>query len=152
MTKTTETWEERFDQAFLDVMYKDDGYTEERAVLKAFIRAEIALARQEEAVAYGGCTNCYGKGYSTTKMYASGRRFTQEQNPYIPCKECDRGAQFAKTQELARQEGERKGREKTVAMMDSLATTEELPFGTFRGIVRNPEEWPELLRALTNPT
>lgn len=53
--------------------------------------------------------------------------------------------------ERARQEGERTGREKAVAMMDSLATTEDLPFGTFRGIVRRPEAWPELLKTLTNP-
>jgi hypothetical protein len=58
----------------------------------------------EEAVAkaYGGCTNCYGKGYAT---YRSGTRseadfpgdkayVNEPTTNYIPCDKCERGKQF----------------------------------------------------------
>lgn len=31
-------WEKEFDRVFLETMYNDDGYSEERAVLKTFIQ------------------------------------------------------------------------------------------------------------------
>lgn len=44
----TERWANRFDVLFLEIMYKDDGYSKERAVLKDFIRKEISLATADE--------------------------------------------------------------------------------------------------------
>jgi hypothetical protein len=44
---TTGGWEERFDEVFLKTMYQDDGYSEERAVLKAFIAREKEASYKE---------------------------------------------------------------------------------------------------------
>lgn len=43
------TWEERFDEVFLGAMYKDSGYSEERAVIKSFI-TNLLSERDEEIV------------------------------------------------------------------------------------------------------
>lgn len=46
-TPKKESWEENFDEVFLEVMYKDSGYSEERATLKDFISKLIASERAE---------------------------------------------------------------------------------------------------------
>lgn len=48
--------------------------------------------------AYGGCTDCYGKGYATTKVQAGHRRATWELDPIRPCT-CDRGKQIKRLME-----------------------------------------------------
>jgi len=50
--------------------------------------------RKQTEKAFGGCTNCYGKGYSTTKEFCTGRNYREEKNPVHPC-DCDRGKQIA---------------------------------------------------------
>lgn len=40
-------WEARFDEVFLGTMYKDSGYSEERAVLKSFIHSLLHAQRSE---------------------------------------------------------------------------------------------------------
>lgn len=60
-----------------------------------------AVGVKETEKAFGGCTNCYGKGYSTVKVQAGGEdEFTGESisyelEPIVPCK-CDRGKQIEK--------------------------------------------------------
>lgn len=118
MTKTTETWEERFERECPLVWGGRDW-------AKDFIRTEIALARQEEAKAYGGCTNCYGKGYSTRKASWEGHgehdigtgdvHVSYPAEFYMPCTKCNRGTQFASAMKSTRQEGERTGREKILS-------------------------------------
>lgn len=39
-------WKDEFDALFLETMYKDSGYSEERAVIKDFIRREKQLSFQ----------------------------------------------------------------------------------------------------------
>lgn len=70
-------------------------------------KVQELLSRVEAltAKAYGGCTSCYGKGYSTSKTYTSGAEdfggegFSHENNPYIPCPKCDRGKQIERLME-----------------------------------------------------
>lgn len=57
---------------------------------------------EKTAKAFGGCTKCYGKGYSTQMEWASGRGdfigdpdVEKSLDLFKPC-ECDRGNQFAK--------------------------------------------------------
>lgn len=73
-----------------------------------FILGELRTTRQqaveETEKAFGGCTNCYGKGYHTTKMAVAGRHFRKDLNPYIPCDKCDRGKQFTEAMEYAVEE------------------------------------------------
>lgn len=45
--------------------------------------------------AFGGCTNCYGKGYATVKNISVGRGYFVEADPVRPCT-CDRGKQIKK--------------------------------------------------------
>ena len=52
----------------------------------------IKQDRQNTIKAFGGCTNCYGKGYSTRQAYANGR-VAIPLNPMVYC-ECDRGKQL----------------------------------------------------------
>lgn len=59
-----------------------------------FFISKLKSALEEQAKAYGGCTSCYGKGYSTTRETQTGRNYFQELFPYLPCKECDRGKQI----------------------------------------------------------
>ncbi len=44
-----ETWEARFDQVFLTTMYQDDGYSEERSLLKDLVRELLQQAEQRGA-------------------------------------------------------------------------------------------------------
>lgn len=69
------------------------------------VKAFITQTEADTAKAFGGCTSCYGKGYSTSKTYTSGAEdfggegFTYENNPYIPCPKCDRGKQIERLME-----------------------------------------------------
>lgn len=88
-----ENWEVVFDKKYPMGTFHTD---EDRKSIKTFITQTEALT----AKAYGGCTSCYGKGYSTSKTYTSGGRdFTYENNPYIPCPKCDRGKQIERLME-----------------------------------------------------
>lgn len=56
----------------------------------------------ETAKAFGGCTNCYGKGYATqirnihaAADFESDEAFSQPLFPYVACT-CDRGKQIQK--------------------------------------------------------
>lgn len=62
-------------------------------------------AHKETAKAYGGCTTCYGKGYSTEQQGSIGSAHHKIRGPelvYNPCKKCDRGTQIEKMLEAAR--------------------------------------------------
>lgn len=58
----------------------------------------IEMVEKETAQAYGGCTNCYGKGYSTVEEFIEGGHGNSYRrtklNPYRPCEKCDRGKQI----------------------------------------------------------
>lgn len=61
---------------------------------------DLSKEVRETEKAFGGCKNCYGKGYSTSKTYSEGYEdfggegFRKEQSPYLPCTKCDRGTQI----------------------------------------------------------
>ena len=63
------------------------------AVRNAYPQMREHIRKQTEK-AFGGCTNCYGKGYSTNKEVWTGLNYREEKNPIHPC-ECDRGKQIA---------------------------------------------------------
>jgi len=76
-------------------------------VLKQAIRDLIKSDREEIAKAYGGCTNCYGKGYSTVKSQINGYgtdgdiggfegRIHIDTPVQMKYCDCDRGAQLEK--------------------------------------------------------
>ena len=49
--------------------------------------------RGEIEKAFGGCKECYGKGYATVKVQAGHRGKIWELDPIRPC-DCDRGKQI----------------------------------------------------------
>lgn len=72
-----------------------DGRTQAERIMDIF---DLAIKQTEKA--FGGCKNCYGKGYSTTKQYATSHKDfgdektgTWELDPIHPCS-CDRGKQI----------------------------------------------------------
>ena len=73
--------------------------TEERR--SAGLLIDDAMLKVHEVIkAFGGCTKCYGKGYSTSKRQAQAfKDFGHEKaskwelDPVIPCS-CDRGKQL----------------------------------------------------------
>lgn len=69
-------------------------------LLENYILASQATAAQERAIveiekAYGGCHNCYGKGYASYLTAHSGRGYYKKVNYPVFC-ECDRGKQLEK--------------------------------------------------------
>lgn len=58
-----------------------------------WIEKTIAKNREEEAKAFGGCRNCYGKGYGTQTLNYSARRFSKRAPTVVFCK-CSRGRQL----------------------------------------------------------
>lgn len=106
---TQSEWEKEFDE-FLEafnINWRVATYGEVviESAVKNFIRTLLAQTEAFTTKAYGGCTSCYGKGYSTSKTYTSGAEdfggegFTYENNPYIPCPKCDRGKQIERLME-----------------------------------------------------
>lgn len=92
------SWEERFDElpTFKKIFHKIDGTTETQIFVlidKSFISQEISRARAETEKAFGGCKECYGKGYATTRATATSRYGTFDLDPIRPCS-CDRGKQI----------------------------------------------------------
>lgn len=74
-----------------------------------FVESQLQAYKASVEKAYGGCHNCYGKGYATVIEYASGWDTDQDigspggkvhfrQNPIRYCK-CDRGRQLEKLME-----------------------------------------------------
>jgi len=60
----------------------------------------LIKAQEDTAKAYGGCTNCYGKGYSTTIEFAQsfpdfiGDKGYKSQKPMMKYCDCERGKQL----------------------------------------------------------
>lgn len=60
------------------------------------IVALLSSKLEEQAKAFGGCKNCYGKGYATQMVQAggtdewTGKNYAWEVNPIRPC-DCERG-------------------------------------------------------------
>lgn len=59
----------------------------------------FAAHLQAAEKAYGGCHNCYGKGYATRQAFGNGRTDIP-QDPMVYCK-CDRGKQLEKQVQAA---------------------------------------------------
>lgn len=55
------------------------------------LTSTYSTARAEEAKAYGGCTKCYGKGYSTQIVQIGNSRHLSKPKTQITYCECDRG-------------------------------------------------------------
>jgi len=62
-----------------------------------------SLWQKETEKAFGGCKNCYGKGYATITMYAIGRNY-QQKMPEMKFCSCERGKELEKRFEKMRQE------------------------------------------------
>lgn len=82
--------------------------------IESIIQQAYTAGQQETAKAYGGCTSCYGKGYSTELRNLVGAEDfggegfeTGPLKSYIFCTKCARGQQIA---ELIKA-GEQKGRD-----------------------------------------
>lgn len=62
---------------------------------KALVAIETYVLKkvQETEKAYGGCHNCYGKGYATKQDFVSGGGKKWRARPIVYCK-CDRGLQL----------------------------------------------------------
>lgn len=76
----------------------------------ALMESRERAIRAEVGKAYGGCTNCYGKGYATSiRVYESYVDFGPEKaerwypSPIVPCPKCERGKEIKKL--LAEYEG-----------------------------------------------
>jgi hypothetical protein len=82
---------DEFDKTFASRRWAND-------TRKAFLHFVYKMVDHYSA-AFGGCTDCYGKGYATVREVASGHdEYTgQEYNEQLPlirfCK-CDRGMQL----------------------------------------------------------
>lgn len=93
----------------------DEIFSKERDPrIQTLLLYSVMLIR-ETIVAFGSCTSCYGKGYSTQRETAGTSRGVWELFPYLPCAYCDRGKQIAKliedvrADELKRPHGGGKG-------------------------------------------
>jgi hypothetical protein len=104
-------WEDRFDEEFPGdvIVMMEDGmhamitsHYYVRLRLLSFIRHEIQEAEKRTAKAYGGCTNCYGKGYRTKLDFTTGyddfktEGFKIQNASYESCSHCERGKQIEK--------------------------------------------------------
>ena len=73
-----------------------------RVSIEQTVKKALTKAREEEAKAFGGCRNCYGKGYSTVieneishADFIGDKTSVRELPPMRFCK-CDRGEQLKK--------------------------------------------------------
>jgi len=64
-----------------------------------FIQTEIAEAERRAGKAFGGCTKCYGKGYSTSISYNAGGG-KKWRKPLINYCTCERGKQLEQLTEI----------------------------------------------------
>lgn len=106
------------------------------------VTAMLATDRENTAKAFGGCTNCYGKGYHTTRMTAGTSRKLWELNPYIPCSKCDRGNQFAIATHYLQNFGAKSERE---AILNDMAEMETAL--SFRKIINGWEKAKAFIRS-----
>ena len=67
--------------------------------LMQLIQTEIAEAERRAGKAFGGCTKCYGKGYSTSISYNAGGG-KKWRKPLINYCTCDRGEQLEQLTEI----------------------------------------------------
>ncbi len=97
----TENWEEEFDKLLRDWHYeniREKGIDE----LKSFIRQLLSSQKSQIEKAFGGCKNCYGKGYATTIEYAQtcedfgGEEIKRWQLSDIRFCNCERGKELKK--------------------------------------------------------
>ena len=90
---------QEFDKQFAGWILQDDKENYQSfEVVKSFIKSVHSSAVEETEKAFGGCKNCYGKGYSTVKQQATShtdfgdeKTGTWELNPIYPCTHCQRG-------------------------------------------------------------
>lgn len=97
---------------------------------------------QQTAKAYGGCTNCYGKGYATQSSRASGRGISWDTSGIKFC-ECPRGQQLkAETEQIALA-AQGKGRiDEDKFWIDGLFNQDlsQSPFVTIEAFIRRKDE------------
>jgi len=102
--------------------------------LESKIRAEDSMKQyaehmvQQTEKAFGGCTDCYGKGYSTVKDYEVARNYRKERSQIKYCS-CDRGVQLKElNDDLVQQE-----REKAVSFAESIISLDKTPHYKYGG-------------------
>src|SRR5574343_186000 len=110
--------------------------------IKSFLSNVISQTEK----AFGGCLNCYGKGYHTTIEYASGHGEwdmgqgdikIHYQLPEMRFCNCDRGIELKKRFDATQKEAYEKGRLETIKeieekLPDKIITVFTIPMQTWR--------------------
>jgi len=97
-----------------------DKYNELTDRLHELLKSWRQAACKEAEKAYGGCHNCFGKGFSTFRHGETYRGTTHNEGTEVKFCTCDRGKQLEKYFK----EAERAARE------DELITLDDTPFKT----------------------
>lgn len=96
---TVDSVVEEFDVLLASRMGEHSDVYKKWTEIKDLYQERDRIAREDERKAFGGCTNCYGKGYSTVKNFTVGHEdfggegFRRENSPMRFCT-CDRGEQL----------------------------------------------------------
>lgn len=98
------------------------------------IETAYEAGQEQSKRAFGGCSYCYGKGYSTQLEHYSGRGeadmgqgdvVINRQAPYyLPCS-CDRGKQFEEAREEAYQAGRKEENKKKIKQIEEIYVKHE---------------------------
>jgi hypothetical protein len=88
-----------------------------------FFYTELQKAKQETAKAYGGCTDCYGKGFASYSTAHIGRHYYKKVDNPVFCK-CDRGKQLEAQVKKVKQAVEREVRAEVLDELESIAPTD----------------------------
>lgn len=73
--------------AVFEKTFKLGGFPDLMQRIDSYVEAKVT----EIAKAYGGCTNCYGKGYATKQSFFSGRGVKWRTSAIKYC-DCERGS------------------------------------------------------------
>jgi len=123
----TNEWEEEWIKSEIET-YVDQN-VEERVFNREWLKFHMNIlfpklltrATAEAEKAFGGCKNCYGKGYSTVRETAgSYRTGVWLLDSYIPCPKCDRGKQIQEMKEYMRAEAAEDERQFILNVLDGI--------------------------------
>jgi hypothetical protein len=92
--------------------------------LRRLIKTALETERRQTAKAYGGCTDCYGKGYSTQQVgevRGGGMTFDVPKKVINFCK-CDRGAQLKELFKQERRQADERLREVVGEILKELTS------------------------------
>lgn len=98
---TKENWRERFEKlelGFLDWCGNENHDCEcsvKTEKILAFIENVEMTAVERTEKAFGGCKNCYGKGYATVLDHSGNARIGYWKNEKVRTCDCERGKQLA---------------------------------------------------------